>query len=67
MWQKTGIIRTPKGLRQASKKIVVLRKLLSHKIHPDVIETNNMLQTANLIIKAALKRQKSLGTHFRMD
>ncbi|MBI2638103.1 L-aspartate oxidase [Candidatus Peregrinibacteria bacterium] len=66
MWQYVGIVRSVAGLLQAQK---VLEKLLqeAEKIRgaePDTLELKNMLTAAQLITKAALKRQKSLGCHY---
>ena len=48
---KSGTFRSPKTINQLTQK--------AHEI-----ELKNMLTTANLIIKAALLRKKSLGCHY---
>lgn len=59
MWEKAGIIRRRKDLREALKQI----KKLERQGERD-IELKNMLLVSRLIVKAALKRKKSLGCHF---
>lgn len=62
MWQKVGIVRNQKDLQSA------LRKLESIKFTPSAniaeLEIKNMIDTAILVAKAAIKRKKSLGCHF---
>lgn len=58
MWKYVGIKRSHKGLSSALAKL----KRLEKKI--DSLEEKNMAQVSILITKAALKRKKSLGTHF---
>ena len=58
MWKDVGIIRSKAALLEAQKTI----NQLTQKAHE--IELKNMLTTANLIIKAALLRKKSLGCHY---
>ena len=68
MWQNCGIIRTQKQLKDGIKLLEKLNKKINaiptKIINRDLIETKNLLETGLLIIKAALKRKKSLGCHF---
>lgn len=76
MWEKCGIIRTKKDLKEGLEKLKTLQKelkqicnfpennaLVTH-LNRDSIETANILETAISITKSALKRKKSLGCHF---
>ena len=76
MWQCVGIVRTKKLLTKALKQIQQMQKQLSKiaqtheknsQTNPAALELQNMLQVAALIIKAALKRKKSLGAHYRKN
>ncbi len=56
MWEKIGLIRTEKGLKEAIKK-------LNH-LKAKGTETKNLLTTAIQVAKSAHARKKSLGAHF---
>ncbi|MCK5471769.1 FAD-binding protein, partial [Candidatus Gracilibacteria bacterium] len=56
MWEKVGIVRTQKGLREAIK--------ILGKLKPRSFAARNAILTAKLIAEAALKRKKGVGTHF---
>lgn len=58
MWKNVGIIRSKKSLLEAQKTIQQLAKL-AHDF-----ELKNMLTTAELITKSALRRKKSIGCHY---
>ncbi len=66
MWKKVGIVRTRKGLREALIQIKKWEKRLSGIKEKNIglLELKNMLLTARLIIQSALKRKKSLGSHW---
>ena len=68
MWQKVGIIRCEKSLLEAKDTLrewgYILDKIF---ITRRELELKNMLQTATYITEAALKRNKSIGAHFRSD
>ncbi|WP_066637710.1 L-aspartate oxidase [Desulfolucanica intricata] len=63
MWQKVGLVRTEKQLKEALKIITKLEK----QLHPNDWETKNMIITAKLITNAAVNRKESIGSHFRRD
>ncbi|HSA83831.1 MAG TPA: L-aspartate oxidase, partial [Patescibacteria group bacterium] len=65
MWDYVGIVRTHEGLLLAKQKIKTLQEELKkiEVLSSDVLETKNMLLTAQLIETAASQRQESLGTH----
>jgi len=72
LWKNVGIIRTKNLLTTAQKQVQQIKKHLSAKnlsqqnsVQKLVLQ--DMVQTSELIIKAALKRKKSLGAHYRKD
>jgi L-aspartate oxidase len=60
MWKNVGIIRTKRGLEEALN-------FVNENINKVGRLTRMRFLTAREIIKAALKREKSLGAHFRKD
>lgn len=69
MWEEVGIIRKPDKLKSALIKLQNMQKELkqisqNNYINEMLIETRNMLITATLITKSAIKRKKSLGCHY---
>ena len=60
MWEKVGIIRTKRGLNYALE-------FIENSMDKVGYLTKLRFVTAKEIVKAALKREKSLGTHFRKD
>ena len=66
MWRYVGIIRSPKGLEIAHKKLKKLeeKKGTGTVLTTQLLEAENMLIVALLIIESAQKRETSLGTHF---
>lgn len=72
MTSYAGIVRTEAGLRDLLKLIQVRRDLIEtyywkHSITRDLIELRNITLVAELIVRSALSRQESRGTHFRED
>jgi L-aspartate oxidase len=70
MWQKVSIIRTKKGLNLAFDELEKIRsdhRNLLDKINIKSLELDGILITSLLIVKAALKRSKSIGSHFIVD
>jgi succinate dehydrogenase/fumarate reductase flavoprotein subunit len=73
MWLKAGILRDPKGLTEALKKISELRSGVVAasvgKISDLVrcLELENMLLLSEVVCQAALLRDESRGSHYRTD
>ncbi|MGI5911241.1 MAG: L-aspartate oxidase [Syntrophomonadaceae bacterium] len=68
MWNKVGIIRNEKELKEANYLVEYLHNNLCRG--EDLLayyEVNNMLTVARIIIQAALWRKESRGGHFRSD
>ncbi len=73
MWLKAGILRDPKGLIEALKKISELR---SRAVATSVgkisdlirrLELENMLLLSEVVCQGALLRNESRGSHYRTD
>jgi len=67
MWKYAGLIRNEKGLKTAIGELTRIRKSLPEGVNQGLIEAKNMIDTGMAVAKAALKRKKSLGCHFRED
>ena len=63
MWEYAGIARTARGLRTALEKL----DAIGRRLPGGATEERNMLQTAQLVVEAALLRKESRGGHYRAD
>jgi L-aspartate oxidase len=63
MWQNAGIARTANGLRAAIAELSEIEE----RLPTGATEELNLVQTARLIVDAALRRKESRGGHYRSD
>jgi L-aspartate oxidase len=63
MWEHAGIARTAKGLRTALSSLADIEE----RLPIGATEEQNLVQTARLIVEAALQRKESRGGHYRSD
>jgi L-aspartate oxidase len=63
MWENAGIARTARGLRAALEQL----DDIGSRLPAGATEELNMLQTAQLVVEAALMRKESRGGHYRAD
>jgi L-aspartate oxidase len=63
MWEDAGIARTAKGLRAALASLAQIEE----RLPKGATEEENLVQTARLIVEAALERKESRGGHYRSD
>jgi L-aspartate oxidase len=63
MWKGAGIARTAVGLRKAVSELAEIES----RLPVGATEELNLVQTARLIVEAALRRKESRGGHYRSD
>jgi len=67
MWDKVGIIRSGKSLKEAAGVLATWEGLLPQPSDRPSYELNNLVLCARLVTEAALLREESRGAHFRTD
>jgi len=67
LWENVGIIRHPTRMRLALRQLQTLQKSFSktaQSLNEQTQETRNMLETAEAVTQACIKRKRSLGNHW---
>ena len=71
MWKYVGIVRREKELEYALKEIELLdtraKSKFNNTLNSSQVEFYNMLTLSKIIIRAALIRKESRGTHYLLD
>lgn len=77
MWEKVGLLRNGQGLQEALGQIETLEERARRVAVPDFLEYNiswqeylnvrSILTVARLIVRSALERTESRGSHYRSD
>ena len=72
MWNYVGIVRSFERLRRARSRIDLLKSEIQdyysrHRVNRNFIELRHLIVVAELIVDAALKRDKSVGLHYNID
>ncbi|MDE2405766.1 MAG: L-aspartate oxidase [Sphingomonadales bacterium] len=72
MWNYVGIVRTTRRLERAQHRIKLLFEEVNDyyghfRVSTDLIELRNLLQSADLIVRSALRRHESRGLHYTLD
>ncbi len=67
MWRNAGVVRTAMGLRETLEILESVANRMPPATSRRTCEARNLLAAANLIVRSAIARKESRGTHFRTD
>ncbi len=69
VWDGAGIVRSNQRLQNASEQIAIIKEQTNkiQPISPGLIELQNMITVAQLIVQSAILRKESRGLHYNED
>ena len=72
MWEHVGIVRTRESLAEASHLLKNLQRRIDNRrerrrLHPRVLELENLVAVSRLIAESAARRHESRGLHYNVD
>ena len=72
MWEHVGIVRTRESLAEAAGLLSDMQRRIDalrnrRRLHPDLLELENLVTVSNLITESAARRQESRGLHYNVD
>ena len=72
MWEHVGIVRTRESLDAAAGLLADLQRRINEsrdnrRLHPDVLELENLVTVSRLITESAARRHESRGLHYNLD
>ena len=72
MWEHVGIVRTRESLESAAGLLADLQRRIdesrdNRRLHPDVLELENLVTVSRLITESAARRHESRGLHYNLD
>ena len=72
MWEQVGIVRTGESLAQAMRLLGDLQRRIDdsrdhRRLHPDMLELENLVTVSRLIAESAARRHESRGLHYNLD
>ena len=68
MWKHAGIVRYKDGMENAQARLLDMKKKVTEmKVASETVELLNMVTTSLLIVRAAIRRKRNMGCHYRVD
>ena len=72
MWEHVGIVRTRESLAEAARRLGDLQRRINgcrdhRRLHPSMLELENLVTVSRLITESAARRHESRGLHYNVD